>query len=166
MSQTRVSPSADEDCDFGLYRDEQGRLVYLDAAGDEHVGVAPVRAFPITGPQQWISICDSGGRELRSIKDLAELPPKLRQLVEEGLAEREFSPVLLRVKKVSRYLEPCQWDVDTDRGPTQFVLKSEDDVRRLGPHQAIIIDAHGIRYLVPDTRNLDATSRRIVERYL
>ena len=32
--------------------------------------------------------------------------------------------------------------------------------------RALVIDAHGIRYLIPDTRTLDATSRRLLERYL
>jgi hypothetical protein len=30
----------------------------------------------------------------------------------------------------------------------------------------LIVDAHGIRDLIPDLRALDATSRRLLERYL
>jgi hypothetical protein len=56
--------------------------------------------------------------------------------------------------------------VITDRGVTRFVLKSEDDVRRLGPHSGIIYDAHGVRYLIRDTRQLDLYSRRALEQYI
>jgi hypothetical protein len=30
----------------------------------------------------------------------------------------------------------------------------------------MIVDAHGVHYLIPDTRALDRHSRRILERYL
>jgi hypothetical protein len=56
--------------------------------------------------------------------------------------------------------------VETDRGPTRFVLKSEDDVRRIGDHQIVIVDAHGTRYHIPDINAVDAKSRRIVEWYV
>jgi hypothetical protein len=64
---------------------------------------------------------------------------------------------------VSSLSEPCEWQVETDRGPTKFVLKSEEDVHRIGPHRAIIIDARGLRFLLDDARRLDATSRRFAE---
>ena len=62
-------------------------------------------------------------------------------------------------------VDPSEWHVETNRGPTSFLLDSEDDVRRLGPFKALFIDSHGIRYLIPDTRELDYASRRILDRY-
>jgi hypothetical protein len=151
---------------FALRRDPWGRLVLTDAQGREHQGVAVVRPFPIGDPSGWVVLCDSEGRELACIQDLAELPAGLRPLLEEELASRDFVPRILRVIGVSSYLEPAEWEVETDRGRTRFVLKSEDDVRRLGPYSALIADSQGIRYRVPDTRALDPHSRRAVERYL
>lgn len=149
-----------------LSHDAWGRLVLTDAAGREHVGVEPVRAFPISDPRHSISICDADGRELIWIDDLDVLPAATRQMLEDDLARRQFVPVLTRIVKVSRASEPSEWDVETDRGPTRFPLKSEEDVRRLAGHSALITDAHGIRYLIPDIRAMDAGSRRILERYL
>jgi len=106
------------------------------------------------------------GRELECIPDLSALPKEVRDLLTQALGWREFVPVIRRVVKVSSHLEPAEWEVETDRGSTRFVLKSEDDVRRLGPFSAMIQDAQGIRYRVPDTRLLDAFSRRAVDRYL
>jgi hypothetical protein len=151
---------------FELAQDPWGRLVLTDDAGGEHVGVIPVRAFPIGHPRGWLVLCDAEGRELGCIEDPTALPSEPRGLLEEELARREFVPVIRRVRNVSTYLEPAEWEVDTDRGPTRFVLKTEDDVRRLGPFCALILDAQGIRYLVPDTRTLDSYSRRAVDRYL
>jgi hypothetical protein len=62
--------------------------------------------------------------------------------------------------------EPTEWDVETDRGLTRFILNSEDDIRRLGEGRALLVDAHGIRYLIPRLDSLDPFSRRVLERYL
>jgi hypothetical protein len=151
---------------FGLNQDAYGRLVMIDSDGRRHVGVEPVRAFPITDTQHWISICDSEGRELACVHDLDDLPASVRQVLVEDLARREFAPVLKRVHNISTESEPSEWDVETDRGRTKFMLNSEDDVRRLGPYSGLVIDVNGIRYLINDMRELDANSRRILERYL
>lgn len=151
---------------FQLHTDPLGRLVLTDAQGVAHVGVEPVRAFPITDPGHDISICDAEGRELLWIDDVEQVPQPTRRLLEDSLARRQFLPTLLRIVEVSGAIEPCEWEVETDRGRTRFSLRSEEDVRRLAGQRAIVTDAHGVRYLIPDVRALDAASRRILERYL
>jgi hypothetical protein len=151
---------------FGLNLDAWGRLVLIDAEGRRHVGVEPARCFPLSSPTQWVSICDEAGRELVLVQDLDNLPDSVRSVLEQALGEREFVPVITRVVHAMTDSEPSQWDVETDRGRTQFVLNSEDDVRRLSGHKALILDAQGVRYLIPDTRALDSASRRYLEAYL
>lgn len=151
---------------FGLSHDAWGRLVLIDADGQRHVGVEPVRAFPLSDPARFISLCDARGREVVCVADLADLVPATRQLLEEELALREFVPVILRIVRVSGEISPSDWDVETDRGRTRFTLDTEDDVRRIGAHRVLISDNRKMRYQVPDTRALDASSRRLLERYL
>ncbi|MGH7173549.1 MAG: DUF1854 domain-containing protein [Gemmataceae bacterium] len=151
---------------FALRRDAWGRLVLIDDDGRQHVGVEVVRAFPLSDPSRNISICDSKGGELLWIADLAELPSPLVRQIEEELAQREFVPVIVRILRVSAPVEPSEWEVETDRGRTSFVLNSEDDVHELDERRALLTDAHGIRYLIPDIEQLDANSRRLLERYL
>jgi hypothetical protein len=152
--------------DIHLHLDAFGQLVLTDSESRVHRGVVPIRAFPLSDPQHWIALCDSQGHELVLIEDPQTLRDDVRKMLEAELAGREFLPVIERVRKVSGSSEPCEWQVDTDRGPTRFVLKSEDDVRRLGPHGALVIDADGVRYLVTDTRRLDTFSRRTLEQYV
>lgn len=152
--------------DWSLTTDSWGRLVFTDPQGREHVGVEAVRAFPITDPQHGISLCDAEGREVLWLDDLAAVPASARKLLEESLARRQFLPTLLRIVQTHGAIEPCEWEVETDCGPTRFALKSEEDVRRLAGHCAIVTDVHGVRYLIPDVRTLDAASRRVLERYL
>jgi len=151
---------------FGLHHDAWGQLVLIDADGRQHTGVEIVRAFPLSDPRHGIAICDGHGRELVWLDDLEVLPPPLARQIEEELAKREFVPIISRILKVSAPVEPSEWEVETDRGRTSFVLNSEDDVHELDEHRALITDAHGIRYLIADIGQLDATSRRLLERYL
>ena len=89
----------------------------------------------------------------------------MRKTVELELSQREFVPVIRRILSATHH-EPSDWFVETDRGRTTFQLNSEDDVRRIEPDQASIVDAHGIRYLITSVRGLDGGSRRILEYFL
>ncbi len=151
---------------FGLSLDAWGKLVLIDADGERHVGVTPIRIFPATDAAHWISIISASGRELVLIEDPQALAAPIRELLEVELAQREFMPEIKQILYVSSIMEPCDWEVVTDRGRARFVLKSEDDVRRLGPYSGIIIDAHCVRYLIRDTRQFDPYGRRAVEQYI
>jgi hypothetical protein len=150
---------------FRLHRDPSGRLVFADDHGNVHVGVEPVRAFPISEPDRLISLLDRRGQEIAAINDVADLPAEAAELIRQELADREFLPRIVRVVRVLTSKEPHVWDVITDRGPVQFLLR-EDDIRRLGPTRAIFVDMHGVRFYIPDSRQLDAKSRRILSQYL
>jgi hypothetical protein len=151
---------------FSLVRDGEGRLNVTDAQGRRHENVEPIRAFPISDPEHWISLCDANGREVAQVRDLGELPSYQRELLQSELTRREFVPVIRRIDSISSLAEPCEWMVETDRGPTSFVLNSDEHVRKLGPNRALILDSHGLRYLVPDAQQLDSHSRRLMARYL
>jgi hypothetical protein len=161
MDNSRTGPST-----FSLERDAANRLVLVDADGERHVGVEAVRAFPISAPQRSISICDAEGRELICLATLEDLPPAIRETLEVELSQREFVPVIHRILNDPADTEPTEWEVETDRGVTVFQLESEEDLHRNEAHQVIIVDSHGIRYLISDLRVLDAHSRRVLDRYL
>jgi hypothetical protein len=166
-SRTSSPPAlAAADQTFGLSHDPWGRLVLIDAEGRRFVGVEPVRAFPITHPTRWISLCDPEGHEVLTIESLDALAPAVRQTLEGELALREFIPVIQRIVKVSTEAFPSTWDVATDRGPTRLTIEADDDIRLLGPNRVMITDARRLRYHVPDVRVLDSHSRRLLERFL
>ncbi len=163
------SPSASEllaGRGFELLRDALGRLAVVDADGRRYDNVEVYRAFPISAEDGWISICDAEGHEILWIREWQALSPAQRTILKEELSRREFVPVIERILRVDADADPSEWEVETDRGPVSFLLDSEDDVRRLPDSAALVLDTHGIRYLIPDTRQLDAASRRILERYL
>jgi hypothetical protein len=151
---------------FQLSTDEFGRLVLTDAQGNRHTGVEPVRAFPLSDPERWIVLVDAEGNELACVEDPAGLPEELRRRLAGELARREFVPLVRRIVSVSSATPPAEWEILTDRGKTRFTFNSEDDLRKLGPRRALIVDSRGMRYEVPDVKALDPFSRKILERYI
>ncbi|PXW99555.1 uncharacterized protein DUF1854 [Sphaerotilus hippei] len=151
---------------FQVERDAHGRLVLIDAQGVRHEGVVPVRAFPLQAPGEGVSLVGADGRECLWVPRLDRLPEPQRTLLDAECARREFMPRVSRLRSVSTFSTPSTWEVDTDRGATSFVLKGEEDIRRLPEGRLLITDSHGIQYEVPDRQALDRPSRRLLERFL
>ncbi|WP_076998354.1 DUF1854 domain-containing protein [Variovorax sp. KK3] len=149
-----------------LERDPFGRLVLIDAEGVRHSGVVPVRAFPLTAPDEGLSLVGSEGRELLWVDRVADLPEPMRTLLAEDLSARDFAPTLLKLHAVSSFGVPSTWTVSTDRGDTSFVLKAEEDIRRLEGGELLIASAHGVQFRIPDAKALDRASRKLLERFL
>ena len=106
------------------------------------------------------------GHELAWIEQLQALPPAMRTLLEEELALRDFVPEISRLQSVSTFGTPSIWTVKTDRGVTSFILKGEEDIRRLGRNALLIAGSEGVQYSVRDMTVLDRPSRRLLERFL
>ena len=149
-----------------LHHDAFGRFVVTLANGQSHSDVVPVRAFPFSAPDQWISLCDESGHEVLCLTDVAELDPKTRDQLAAELARREFIPRILHILRVDEGGVSSQWFVKTDRGDTKFELPSEDNIRRMGNDGTLLIDSHGIRYRITSVPQMDAHSRRILRQYL
>jgi hypothetical protein len=151
---------------FELQRDAFGRLVFTGADGLAHEGVLPVRAFPIGAPDEGLSLISADGHELAWLDRLDDLPAAQRTLVDEALADREFVPEMRRLVAVSSFSTPSTWTVETDRGATSFVLRGEEDIRRIGRSTLLIADSQGLQFLVRDFGALDRHSKRLLERFL
>ncbi len=152
--------------DFTLARDSHGRLNLTLADGTVHEGIVPVRAFPISAPDGGLSLVSADGHELRWIDRLADLPASARDLINAELTVREFTPMISRIVEVSTFSTPSTWTVETDRGRTELVLKSEDDIRRLGNGRLLISTAQGMQFGVAQASDLDRHSRKLLERFL
>ncbi|MBU3605252.1 MULTISPECIES: DUF1854 domain-containing protein [unclassified Polynucleobacter] len=148
-----------------LIRDSLGRLVFIDADGNQHVGVYPVRAFPITAPTAGVAIMDQSGKEVFWYSEVAAIAKPELQLIEEELAAREFMPVIEKISKVSTFATPSIWDIETDRGPTRIRLKGEEDIRRIAGNTLLIADSNGLQFLIKDSTQLDKVSKKLLDRF-
>lgn len=151
---------------FKLSRDAFGKLNLIDASGELHENVSPVRAFPIQAPESGISLVNSDGKEVGWIDSLDQLDAANAALVREELQGREFMPEIARIVAVTSFATPCTWTVETNRGATDFVLRGEEDIRRIGSEALLISDTHGIHFLVRNQFELDKQSKKILDRFL
>ncbi len=151
---------------FQLQRNSYGRLVFTAENGDIHEGVTPVRAFPIAAPDEGLSLVNYEGHEVAWIDHLSDLPPAIGQLIEADLASREFVPEIERIVAVSSFACPSTWQLMTNRGNAELILKGEEDIRRLSQTRLLIADAHGIQFLIRDLSKLDRHSRKLLDRFL
>jgi hypothetical protein len=151
---------------FDLQRDAFGRWTLVLADGTRHTPVTAIRAYPITDPDGGVALMDAEGHELLWIDQMAQLAPALRSQVLQALTEREFLPVIEKLEGVSSFATPSTWTVVTNRGTTQFLLKGEEDIRRLTGTVLLINDADGVQYMIRDLAAMDKHSRKLLDRFL
>lgn len=150
---------------FTLQRAANRKLILTDAAGTVHEDALPVRLFPLTDPDHWVSIIGAGGHELACVEDPASLPATQREILTEALAYREFVPVLQVIHTIRRAAHGFEWDVTTDLGRVHFTVENDESIQFLGGGSIVIVDQRNTRYLIPDPAALDPKTRQKLERY-
>jgi hypothetical protein len=151
---------------FTLSKNTFGQLCLRTEDGQFFEQVLPVKAFPISLPGECIALVDRDGHELVWLENLNQISADNQAIIKEELANREFMPVLTRISEVSSFATPSTWTVETSRGATQFVLKGEEDIRRISKDTYLISDNHGVQYLIDNIQLLDKHSRRLLDRFL
>ena len=151
---------------FDLQRDAFGRWTLTLPDGTRHVQVIAVRAFPVSDAQGGAALLDSEGHEIVWVDQVSQLQEPLRSQGLQALNEREFLPEILQLQAVSSFATPSTWTVQTNRGTTQFMLKGEEDIRRLTGTVLLINDAHGVQYMIRDLASMDKHSRKLLDRFL
>ena len=151
---------------FDLQRDAFGRWVLQMPDGTRHTSVTALRAYPVSAPDEGVALMDAEGHELVWVDALSDLPSDLQSRVLQALSEREFLPVIDRLESVSSFATPSTWTVHTDRGTARFLLKGEEDIRRLTGTVLIINDADGVQYMIRDLAAMDKHSRKLLDRFL
>jgi Domain of unknown function (DUF1854) len=151
---------------FDLQRDAFGCWVLHMPDGTRHAPVTALRAYPVSAPNEGVALMDADGHEIFWIHALDQLAQSLRSQVMQALNEREFLPEILQLTDVSSFATPSTWSVLTDRGSTQFLLKGEEDIRRLTGTVLLINDANGVQFMIRDLAAMDKHSRKLLDRFL
>lgn len=146
-------------------QDERGRLALVDQDGVRHENVHPVKLFPLTEKDHWISIQSESAREILCIEDPQCLPEPARGLLLEALGRRDFVPIIQVIHRIVRLADGHVWQVTTDRGDTSFEVETDESIQPLGHGRLVIIDRRNTRYLIPNVASLDRDSKRKLEHY-
>jgi Domain of unknown function (DUF1854) len=146
--------------------DDTGRLTAEMADGTVYSNLYAVRAFPVQAPDAGVSLMGDDGHERVWLDNLNDLPDTTRAAVAQALAQREFMPLIKKLVAVSAFATPSTWTVETDRGTTDLVLKGEEDIRRLSANVLLVLDSHGVQFLIRDPSQMDKHSRKLLDRFL
>lgn len=146
---------------------KEGRLEVRLPDGTVHSDVRVVPAFPISRPQRFVYFLSAEGKDLGLLVDPRRLDRESRDLVLAQADQAYFMPRVTRIIRVDERMGIARWEVETDRGWSQFdVVSRSESVWFVGRARVVIRDADGNRYLIEDLGGLDKRSRRLADMHL
>lgn len=156
----------------------EGGLVSLtltneDGSEEFFERVLPIRSFPITEPEEFISIRepetkDKGkGDEIGMIRRMSDFPDDVQALLREELSRRYFTPEILKIFSVKEKFGYSYWEVQTSSGKISFVMTNpSSNIRTLEDGRVFIHDIDGNCFAITDPAKLDKASFRHIEIYM
>jgi hypothetical protein len=144
-----------------LFRGPHG-VLRCTLAGEKTVLRAKVvRAFPLSHQSRWISVLDAKNKEVCLVEDPGALDDESRRLALDELERHYCLPVIRRINSVKNEYRTMFWDVETDRGHRDFVMKwASDTILWLSATELILVDVDANRLCIPDVSRLDRRSRQ------
>lgn len=131
--------------------------------GSVHAPVEPVRTFPLTQPDQYISLLDVHKNELGLIEDINQLQKADRIILAEELEKCYFMPKITKIHALEGRFGVTQWDAETEVGSVSFDLRSRNDITSLEGGRVLIKDVDGNRYEIVNYYQLDPKSVTLLE---
>ncbi len=146
-----------------------GGFISLNYNGKEYSRVGVYLTFPLTEPEEYISIreADEKAKEIGLIEKLSDLEKEQQEMIREQIRLRYFMPVITKVLDVKDEYGYAYWNVQTDFGVCRFTTRmSGDAVVFLGDSRLMITDIDGNRYEIPDFYRLSVTERKKLDLFL
>ena len=142
-----------------LFRGPQGVLRCTIDGQKSVLRAKVVRAFPITEDSRWINVLDAKNKEVCLIEDPTQLDPESQRLVEEALDSFYRIATIERINSIKQEYRTMFWDVLTDRGRRDFVVKwSVETVHWRAANELLLVDIDTNRFHIPDVTKLDKHS--------
>ncbi len=141
-------------------------LIFVDAefyTGEKFYELELRRMFPITGLTKYIALVDKNGDEVAVIRNVDDLLPDSKKVVEKCLEEYYMIPRIKRFIKMSEKFKIWMWTAETDRGICTFEIRNHlTAVKPLYDGRILIKDANDNRYEIPDVKKLDKKSMKML----
>lgn len=152
---------------------QEENLAYSDSNGIHYPRVSLRRSFPLSAQNTYIMVRTPDqeherGHELGMIKDIMELDETSQQAVLLELRLHYLVPVIQRIRSIREEFGFLYWDVATDRGDKDFVMRDSivSSTRQVSTHRWLVIDINQTRYEIRDQTMLDKHSQDLLAKYL
>ena len=144
-----------------------------DGTTEEFERVVILRAFPVTNPNEFLSVREGDGKqnerghEIGMVRRMSDFDEATGKLFLEELDRRYFTPIINRITAVKEKFGFSYWDAQTTAGNVTFILNNPfNNIRVLDDGRVYINDLDGNSFLIPDAKKLDPFSYRKIEVYL
>ena len=151
-------------------RTEGGFLsLKLQANDKEYARVGVYLTFPLTNPEEFISIreADEKAKEIGLIQKLTDLPANQQEMIREQIRLRYFMPVITKVLDIKDEYGYAYWHVMTSFGACRFTTQmSGNAVISLSDSRLMVTDIDGNRYEIPDFYQLGIMERKKLDLFI
>ncbi|MBQ8816106.1 MAG: DUF1854 domain-containing protein [Lachnospiraceae bacterium] len=147
----------------------EGGFVALKTMGKEYARVGIYLTFPLTNPEEYISIreADEKAKEIGIIEKLSQLNPDEQDMIREQIKLRYFMPVITKVLDVKDEYGYAYWHVTTNFGVCRFTTQmSGNAVISLSDSRLLVTDIDGNRYEIPDFYSLSIMERKKLDLFI
>lgn len=152
------------DCRDLTMRKTEGGFISLTINGKEYERVNFYRAFPLSKPDEYISVRDNDKNEICLIRNINELSQEYAQLVKMDLDRRYFTPEIIKINTVKDEYGYVYMNMLTDSGERSVTIPNgSSNFIRLSDVRLILIDIDGNRFGIEDYLKLDEKSVRLLE---
>lgn len=101
-----------------------------------------------------------GTHEVALITNLTALSAEAKQILDDHRLHHDFTCKILKVNSLAHQFGAAFWEVETDKGMRQFVIRgTTEHVRWLDDDRLLITDVHGNRFEIPSLNGLDRRSQ-------
>lgn len=140
-----------------------GGFLSLEFNGKEYKRINVHRTFPFTRPNQYISVSDSDKNEIGFILDLNQFSDAYREMIEEELSVRYFTPEIVKVKSIKEEFGYYYWDVETSSGPRKFTVQGgHSNMKTIDEIHLLVIDVDGNRYKMEDVNKMEPKYLKLI----
>ena len=146
-----------------------GGFVSLKFGEKEYVRVGVYLTFPLTEPEEYISIreADEKAKEIGIIEKLSQLEKDQQEMIREQIKLRYFMPTITKVLDIKDEYGYAYWNVTTTFGTCRFTTRmSGDAVIFLGESRVLVTDIDGNRYEIPDFYKLTVMERKKLDLFI
>ncbi len=155
--------------DNAVFARTEGGFVSLKFGEKEYKRVGVYLTFPLTNPEEFISIreADEKAKEIGMVEALSQLPKDQQEMLREQIRLRYFMPVIKKVLDVKEEYGYAYWHVETSFGVCRFTTHmSGDVVVSLSDSRLLVKDIDGNRYEIPDFYALGVQERKKLDLFI
>lgn len=155
--------------DNALFYRTDGGFVGLKTEEKEYARVGVYLTFPLTNPEEFISIreSDEKAKEIAIVEKISNLPKDQQEMLREQIKLRYFMPVITKVLDIKDEYGFAYWNVITTFGACRFTTQvSRDAVINLTDSRLMVTDIDGNRYEIPDFYHLSVMERKKLDLFI